>query len=165
VVIHDDARLDIPLVPIHDDPMIILDENCVIGRRVTIVAATKIHIQRNVLFGPSALVMDHLPTFGDPTIPIYRQGLTKGGTITIEEGCWIGFGAAIVCDEGELVIGRHSVIGANSLVTRSVPPFSVVAGNPGKIVKQYDPSREKWVLGPVAPAAGARPDVVTCTKY
>ena len=53
----------------------------------------------------------------------------------------------IVCEEGELVIGRHSVVGANCIITRSIPPYSVVAGDPARIVKQYDFAKNKWVLG------------------
>jgi acetyltransferase-like isoleucine patch superfamily enzyme len=45
------------------------------------------------------------------------------------------------------VIGRGSVVGANSLVCRSVPAHSVVAGNPARLVKQYDPLKKMWVLG------------------
>ena len=52
-----------------------------------------------------------------------------------------------MCGRGELVIGRGSVVGANSVVSRSVPAYSVVAGNPAKIVKQYDQDKKVWVLG------------------
>jgi acetyltransferase-like isoleucine patch superfamily enzyme len=95
--------------------------------------------------------MDHNHAFEDVTVPIALQGTTKGGTIRIEAGCWIGFGAAIVCNEGELVIGRNSVVGVNSVVTRSIPPYSVVSGNPARVVKQFDPMKGKWVLGSIAP--------------
>jgi hypothetical protein len=64
------------------------------------------------------------------------------------------FGAVIVCEEGELVIGRHSVVGANSVITRSIFPYSVVAGDPAKIVKQYDFAKNKWVLGCIRPTVG-----------
>jgi acetyltransferase-like isoleucine patch superfamily enzyme len=67
--------------------------------------------------------------------------------IRIEEGCWIGYGAAIVCGKGELVIGSNSVIGANAVVSRSIPPNSVVTGNPARVVKQFDPVKGEWVLG------------------
>jgi acetyltransferase-like isoleucine patch superfamily enzyme len=75
------------------------------------------------------------------------HGINDGGKIRIESGCWIGFRAAIVCGKGELVIGKNSVVGANSVVTRSVPPYSVVTGNPARVVKQYDVAKGKWVLG------------------
>jgi acetyltransferase-like isoleucine patch superfamily enzyme len=91
--------------------------------------------------------MDHNHAFEDVNVPIKDQGITPGGTITIEEGCWIGFGAAIVCGKGDLVIGKHSVIGANAVVTRSIPENSVVTGNPARVVKQFDPAKGEWVLG------------------
>jgi acetyltransferase-like isoleucine patch superfamily enzyme len=147
VTIGRDAWINIPEVSDSREPIIILDDGCVIGRRCVISAKNRVHIERNSMFAPSALVMDHNHAFEDVTVPIIDQGTTKGGTIRIEEGCWVGFGAAIVCNEGELVIGRHSVIGANSVVTRSVPSYSVVTGNPARVVKSYDPSKGEWILG------------------
>jgi acetyltransferase-like isoleucine patch superfamily enzyme len=108
---------------------------------------------RDVIFGPSVLVTDH----GDKLLegrPAMQDGQMVGGTVRIEEECWIGFGSVIVCEQGELTIGRHSVVGANSLITRSIPSYSVVAGNPARIVKQYDFSAGKWVLGCIRPNAG-----------
>jgi acetyltransferase-like isoleucine patch superfamily enzyme len=108
---------------------------------------------QNVIFGPSVLVMDHGRDVQDEDPRRERQERERG-TILIEEECWIGFGAVIICEQGELVIGRHSVVGANSVVTRSIPPYSVVAGDPARIVKQYDFSEGKWVLGCIRTAAG-----------
>lgn len=139
--------VNIPNVEICNEAAIILEDGCGIGRRSVISAKNQIHIQRNTIFGPSVLVMDHNHAFEDVTRPIAQQPMTPGGTIRIEEGCWIGFGAAIICSRGELVIGRGSVVGANSVVSRSVPPFSVVSGNPAKVVKQYDPVKKAWVIG------------------
>jgi acetyltransferase-like isoleucine patch superfamily enzyme len=147
VKIDRDAWLNVPIVPDSNDPIIVLDDGCKIGRRCMISAKNRIHIGRDVIFGPSVLVTDHLHAFEDVSIPITFQGITKGGTIRIEEGCWIGFGAAIICSDGELILGKNSVVGANSVVTRSVPAYSVVVGNPARVVKQFDPVREKWVLG------------------
>jgi acetyltransferase-like isoleucine patch superfamily enzyme len=149
VILARDVWINIPNVPDTPEPVIILEDGCAMGRRAVISARNQIHIKRNTIFGPSVLVMDHNHGFEDVTRPIRDQGETKGGTIRIEEGCWIGFGTAIVCSQGELVIGQNSVIGANSVLTRSVPPFSVVIGNPARIVKQFDPSKEEWILGSV----------------
>jgi acetyltransferase-like isoleucine patch superfamily enzyme len=91
--------------------------------------------------------MDHNHAYEDVTVSILDQGITEGGTIRIEDDTWIGFGAAIVCSKGELVIGKHSVIGSNCVVTRSIPPYSIVSGNPAKIVKQFDPAKGTWELG------------------
>jgi acetyltransferase-like isoleucine patch superfamily enzyme len=147
VLIERNVRLDVPLVPKHDGLAILIDDRCVLGQRVTILAINRIHIERNTIFAASALVTDHNHEFTDVNIPIAQQGGTQGGTVHIEEGCWIGFGAAIICSQGDLVIGKNSVIGANSLVTRSVPPYSVVTGNPARVVKHFDPATGKWMLG------------------
>ncbi len=53
-----------------------------------------------------------------------------------------------MCNGGELVIGRNSVIGADSVITKSVPPYSVVVGNPGRVIKHFDLIKQAWVLGP-----------------
>jgi acetyltransferase-like isoleucine patch superfamily enzyme len=142
-----DVWLNIPFIPNCSDPVIILDDGCRIGRRCTISAQNRIHLGRNSIFAPSVILMDHGHELETATLPSVGQQGSKGGTIRIEEGCWLGFRVAVVCTEGELVIGKNSVIGANSVVTRSIPPFSVVAGNPGRIVKHYEPSKAMWVLG------------------
>lgn len=147
VAIDNGVWLNIPHVPRDRDPVIIVDEGCGIGRRCMISAQNRVHIERNTVFGPHVLVMDHNHEFEDVTVPISLQGTTEGGTIRIEEGCWIGFGAAIVCGKGELVIGKNSVVGANSVVTRSIPSHSVVTGNPARVVKSFDSSKGGWVIG------------------
>ena len=147
VLLDRNVRVDVVEVPDHDEPVILLDDGCNLGQRATILAINKIHIERNNIFGPSVFVTDHNHSFEHLDISIKEQGITEGGTIRFEEGCWIGFGAAIVCSSGELIIGKHSVIGANSLVTRSIPPYSIVMGNPGRVVKQYDPVKGQWVIG------------------
>jgi acetyltransferase-like isoleucine patch superfamily enzyme len=153
VLLERNVRLDVPLLPTHDDLAIKIGDNCVFGQRTTILAINRVEIGQSSIFAASILITDHNHEFGDVTIPIRDQGGTRGGSVKIEEGCWIGFGAAIVCSQGELVIGRNSVVGANSLVTRSVPPYSVVTGNPARVVKHFDQNKGEWVLGAVAPTA------------
>lgn len=66
------------------------------------------------------------------------------GSLVIGNGCWIGNGARIV---GPLVIGDNAIVGAGSLVIRDVPPGSIVAGVPAKVIGKRELQEKVWHLG------------------
>ena len=133
---------------------IVIDDHCVINAQAVISAKNNIHLERNVMVSACALIMDHNHAYEDVAKPIQGQGSTPGGTIRIEQGCWIGHGAAIVCGKGELVIGRNSVIAANALVARSFPPYSVIVGNPARLARKFDSVKGIWVGATEHPVGG-----------
>jgi len=141
--------LNIPDAPASDQPAIILESRCNLGPRCILSAQNQIHIGRNTIFGPAVFLTDHNHGFEDVAQPIRDQGTTAGGKIRIGRDCWIGYGAAIVCGGGMLELGDHCVVAANALVTRSFPAYSVIAGNPARVVKQFDPAKNAWVMGSV----------------
>lgn len=154
IVIEKDAWLNVGAPPEESgEPVIVIDDNCSIGARCQVSGKNCIHLERDVILSPSVLVMDHSHAYEDITVPISKQGVTEGGRIRIGQGSWIGSGAAIICTKGELTLGRNCVVGANSVVTRSFPPYSAVVGNPARVVKQFDPVKQAWVQGSV-PSAG-----------
>jgi acetyltransferase-like isoleucine patch superfamily enzyme len=76
------------------------------------------------------LAVNHI--FDDPTRPFVEQGITARG-IRIEDDVWVGSGATVT---DNVVIGAGSVVAAGSVVTRDVPPRTVVAGIPAKVVRE-----------------------------
>jgi acetyltransferase-like isoleucine patch superfamily enzyme len=147
------------------EPTIVVDDNCIIAFGSIISAKNQIHLERDVNVAQQVLIMDHNHAYEDIEVPIIQQGITKGGRIRIGEGSWIGHGAAIVCSRGELTIGRHCVVAANSVVMRSVPDYSVVFGMPATIIRQYDPQTRVWRMGQVRGVGAAnRESIVKATS-
>jgi acetyltransferase-like isoleucine patch superfamily enzyme len=62
--------------------------------------------------------------------------------IRIEDNVWIGANAVITAG---VTIGKHSVVGAGSVVTKDVPGYCVAVGNPARIIKKYDFERKEWI--------------------
>jgi len=129
------------------EPTIVLEDNCHIGFGSIISAKNRIYLERDVLVGQVVIIVDHNHAYEDINVPVLNQGITEGGTIRIGQGTWIGHGASIISPRGELTIGRNCVIAANSMVMRSVPDYSVVAGYPASIIRQYDPEKRAWRAG------------------
>jgi len=131
------------------DPVIVIEDNCVINWRSQIDAKNRIHLEAGVLVAQDVLIVDQNHAYEDVSTPIRDQGLTAGGTVRIGEGCFIAHGASIICSRGDLVLGRNCVVAAHAVVTRSAPPFSVLSGNPAMIVRQFDPVKQVWVVGSI----------------
>lgn len=140
-----DVWLNVEASPGKADPAILLGPGCKIGRRSVISAKNQIQLEADVLLAPSVLIMDHNHEYSDPDLPIHAQGTTAGGKIIIGRNCWLGYGAVICCGRGVLELGHNSIVAANSVVTTSFPPHSVIAGNPARMVKTYDATSHTWV--------------------
>ena len=97
-------------------------------------------IGNNVLFAQHVAVSGLNHNYQDVATPPVDQGITTK-EIIIEDNVWIGANAVITAG---VTIGRHSVIGAGSVVTKNVPSYCVVVGNPGRIVKKYDHKEMLW---------------------
>ena len=116
-----------------------------IGPNCLISAANRIEIEEHVLIAPNVYVSDHSHAYDDIDRPISYQGIVSRGTVKIESGAWLGMNAIIHAGDGQLTIGRNSVVAGNSLVRQSVEPYSVVTGNPARPVRRYSGDERKWI--------------------
>ncbi len=78
--------------------------------------------------------------YEDIHIPPHKQPVAKK-KITLEDEVWIGANVVVVAG---VTIGKHAIVAAGSVVTKNIPSYSVVVGNPAKIIKQYNFHTEKW---------------------
>ncbi|MDX4039812.1 acyltransferase [Aliarcobacter skirrowii] len=93
---------------------------------------TIIDIRDNVLLGAGVHIYTDNHVFNRVDIPIIEQDHYRYKDVIIQEGSWIGANCIILTGVN---IGKNSVVGAGSVVTKDVPDFTVVAGNPAKIIK------------------------------
>lgn len=77
-------------------------------------------------------------------IPYFLSSVDFSKSIKIGTNVFIGANSSVI---GNVSIGHGCIIGANSVVTKDIPPFSMVVGNPAKIVKYYDFKTNKWTKG------------------
>ncbi len=119
---------------------------CLICPGVRIAAATRITIGNSCMIASGAYLTD------SDWHDIYDRSLPVGKSqpITLKDNVWIG-DSAIVCKG--VTIGENSIIGAGSVVVSDIPPNTIAAGNPAKVVKSLDPkreiiTREQWLSNP-----------------
>lgn len=113
-----------------------------INENLEISCNSSIEIGESVLIGRNVFIGDNIHRYEEIDKPILKQSLSNGGRTVIEDDCWIGTGVCILSD---VTIGKHSVIGANSVVTKNIPPYTVAVGIPAKVIKEYDFEKKKWV--------------------
>ncbi|MDC1089806.1 acyltransferase [Emcibacteraceae bacterium] len=111
-----------------------IGDNCYIGPEAYWYGQGGIEVGNGVIFGPKTVIWttnhDH------KTADALPYGMTDIlSKVVIEDYCWIGFGVAILPG---VRIGEGAILALNTVVTKDVPPLSIVAGNPGKIVGERD---------------------------
>lgn len=110
-----------------------IGNECGINHNVFILGRSKIVIGDGVVLSAGAMLIDsglRLEGFARAEFPAHVDSY-----VIIEDGAWIGAGAIILPG---VTVGTKSVVGAGSVVTRDVPPYTVVAGNPARILGRTD---------------------------
>ncbi len=105
---------------------------------VMIASMQLVEIGSHCMLANGCLVTDSSHRFDDPVMPVPWQGFTTKGTTHVGDNVWCG--ANVVITSG-VHVGERSVIGANSVVTSDIPPHTIAAGVPARVLRpiQYDP--------------------------
>lgn len=120
---------------------LIFEDGCVIGHFNHIYATRSVILHKNVLTADKVYISDNLHGYEDIDIPIKSQPVVQNGTVEIGEDSWIGENVCILGSK----IGKHCVIGANSVVTKDIPDYCIAVGIPAKVIKKYDFDKKEWI--------------------
>jgi len=115
-----------------------IGERTRVGLNCTVIGP--VTLGNDVMLAQNIVLSGLNHTYSDISVPISAQKQSTS-MIRVEDEAWIGANCVIVAG---VTIGKHSVVAAGSVVTKDVPPYSVVAGNPAKLIKAYNPETQQW---------------------
>lgn len=105
--------------------------NVFVNQNCTFYDLGGLEIEDDVMIGPNVSII----TTSHPLEPSQRRAVTIGKPIVIKKNVWIAAGATII---GGVTIGENSVVAAGSVVTRDVPPNTLVGGNPACFIRSIE---------------------------
>jgi acetyltransferase-like isoleucine patch superfamily enzyme len=105
--------------------------NSSIGPYTYIGCSGYIEIGDNVMISPRVSIYSENHNFSKTDLPMIEQGVNRS-FVKIEDDCWIAANSVILSG---VTVGKGSIVAAGAVVTKDVPPFSIVAGNPAQVIK------------------------------
>lgn len=122
-----------------DDCKLIIKNNVSITDRCIISAANRIEIGNGCLLGRDTFITDNSHgeniSINELNISPHERNIFSKGTVIIGDNVWTGKN---VCIMPNVKIGNGAIIGANSVVTHNIPPYSVAVGSPAKVIKTIE---------------------------
>ena len=116
-------------------------EGTYIGHFSHIYCTRKIIVEDNVLIADKVYISDNTHGYENINIPIKCQPIIQRREVIIGEGSWLGENVCVIGAK----IGKHCVIGANSVVTKDIPDYCIAVGIPAKVIKRYDFEKKQWI--------------------
>ena len=129
------ATLSAGMVPgqrMVSDPVISVGDRCLFGKGSGIVGHLRIEIGDDVWTGHHVYITDQNHGYEDLALPISRQVMPER-PVSVGDGSWLGHGTVVLPGAQ---IGKHVVVGANSVVTGELPDNCVAAGVPARVIKR-----------------------------
>lgn len=127
---------------VHYQPRIVIGNNVHIGGNVWITCISQVVIEDGCVLGERVYISDAAHGLDPELGPIMEQKLVSKGNVLIQENTFIGYGA---CIQPGVTLGKHCIVGTNSVVTHSFPEYSMVAGVPARLIKTYSHEKKGWI--------------------
>lgn len=124
----------------HLNGVIKIRNNVSIGQNIHIISQGKVSIGSGVLISGNVLITSVDHCYVDISIPVINQPHIVKDTV-IGENCFIGYGVVI---QAGSTLGKHCIVGSNSVVRGAFPDYSVIVGSPAKVIKTFDEKNQKW---------------------
>lgn len=118
-----------------------IGSNTYIGRNAHIVALRNVHLSEDVLIGDNVYITDNYHGYEQGTIPYKNQPVKFKKEVHIGSGSWLGENVCVLSAR----VGKQCIIGANSVVTKDIPDYSMAVGVPAKVVKRFDLNKNEWI--------------------
>jgi lipopolysaccharide O-acetyltransferase len=123
-------------------PNITIGNNVYIGQNACITCIDSVKIGDGCVLSEQVYISDSSHGYDPNGGLIMKQKLSSKGPVTIDNDTFIGYRAVITPG---VHLGQRCIVGANSVVTKSFPEFSMVAGVPAKLIKRYCIETKQWV--------------------
>lgn len=123
-------------------PRLVFGNDVYVGRYACIVATQTLTIEDGCVLSEYAYITDNGHGLSPKAGLIMKQKLLMKGEVRLGPHCFIGYRACILPG---VQLGEHCVVGANSVVTKSFPAYSMVAGIPAKLIKIYSHHMDEWI--------------------
>lgn len=126
----------------HYQPRIDIGNDVYIGRYVYLTACDRIVISDGCVLSEHVYIADLTHGFYPQKGLIMRQHLESKGAVYLGPNCFLGYRATVM--QG-VSLGEWCIVGANSVVTRGFPPYSMIAGVPAKLIKVFSQELQQWI--------------------
>jgi acetyltransferase-like isoleucine patch superfamily enzyme len=123
-------------------PNIKIGNDVYIGEYLHMACFDNIFIDDGCVLSDHVYITDTFHGFDPTKGPILNQNLTSKGGIEIGKSSFIGYRSCIMSG---VKLGKHCVVGANSVVTKSFPDYSMIAGSPARLIKTFSFEKQDWV--------------------
>ncbi|MFM0204980.1 acyltransferase [Paraburkholderia fungorum] len=122
-------------------PRLIIEDDCYVGHDCQFHCVNSICLGRGSVLSDQVYISDVGHGLDPRAGLIMDQSVRSKGPVHVGDGAFVGFASMLLAG---ISVGKHSVVGARSVVTRSVPDYTMVGGNPAREIARFNHETGEW---------------------